>query len=131
MKATNSSQGAPVAVSVLSDLQLNWAIAEILGKNVEYIEWADCLGEIDPEDSIAFEPLRDYQGDWAHGGPVLQAHDVSFEPRDDNGRYWLCRTNVEGNCGVGVSRSQLRAAMLAVVNHHYGENVTVPDLHPA
>lgn len=119
-----------VRLDALTDLELNWAVARVLGRNIVYSAMHGCYGEIDPQDSIAVDPLADFCNDWAAGGPLVQRYNVSFSPMHNSAGVitgWRGRTWPEQDQhGEAEDSRQLRCAMLAIVAQHCGPQVQVP-----
>ncbi len=117
------------AISELNRTALNLAVAAALGRNMVWLEHTDEFGEIDPEDTIAYDPLPDYSGSWAQGGPLAQKLQMSFEPQFAFGRVssWVCRSYAEGPQAIGEGPDQLTAAMRCFAAYHLGLGFTVPE----
>lgn len=118
-----------IKTSDLSLLALNWAVSVALGRQMVWLEHFEEFGEIDPDDSIAYDPLPDYCYNWAHGGPLVRQAQISFEPQFAFGRVdtWICRTHAFEQQGQGQYREQLVAAMRSFVASQLGDTVDVPE----
>ena len=113
----------------MTDIELDWAVARALGLDIVYSPIHDRYGVLDAEDPIALDPLARYSTDWGAGGPLLDQFQVSLTPDEayESGEYetWTAETHV-GRRSLGRHRSQLRAAMEAVVGACIGIPVAVP-----
>ena len=119
----------------LEGAALDWAVANAMGMDCQVVgnsfdtSWLE--DRLDGSRSRIFGRYRP-STDWSQGGPLIDAHSISFATigtgrRDENGKEPVVSiiSGVDG--GIGQASTHLVAACRAIVFAKLGDCVEIPD----